>query len=362
VVNVVYYRESLSHEPSYPVRKVGPDQSRDARLPTDATLGDLIDTYVKLHAGLKKSFATHYRGALDCIGHFFGRDLALNAVTPLWAEAYKADLMGRGLTPATINKRFSCLKHLFSKAVSWRFMNENPAESVGNIRENNKRVRYLSGDEYDRLVANCSPKLRTIVDFVRNTGLRKGELRALRHSDIDWESGHIIVREPKNGEARFVPLNDTARSALAQALAESKGPHVFTGKSGYPYNFRKSFETARRRAGLRDFRFHDLRHDFGSRLAMAGVDLNTVRELLGHKSLRMTLRYSHLSRGHMSRAVSRLCEKTNPDAQEDLLYKERSQGDVSASPASAFPEVRNFRGATGGSFSDSEVNTSKKGG
>ena len=293
----------------------------------EACLRDLVRDYTQFHASLKKSFRTHYRGSLACIEQYFHPDTPLSSITPRQVEAYRLSLIKMGLRPASINRRLSCLKHLFAKAVSWRLMLENPASSVGLMRENNKRTRYLVDDEEARLLSFCKGRLRMIVRLAANTGLRKGELRALKWEDVDFKSGHIAVREPKNGEARFVPLNSSARGVLQEVVRDPASPYLFPGKGGGLYNFRKSFETARRKAGIKNFRFHDLRHDFGSNLAMQGVDLNTIRELLGHKSLAMTLRYSHLSRKHMGLAVERLCDVPERGAAGDS-FSEKSFGDV----------------------------------
>ena len=110
------------------------------------------------------------------------------------------------------------------------------------------------------------------------------------------------------GEARSVPMNDTLTMVLKSAkLHAAEGDRVFCNRHGRPYrSYRTAFETAVRRAGIEDFTFHDLRHTFASRLVMAGVDLPTVKELLGHKDITMTLRYAHLSSDHKQAAVRRL--------------------------------------------------------
>ena len=112
----------------------------------------------------------------------------------------------------------------------------------------------------------------------------------------------------KNGERRSIPMNDVLTATLQTVKMEiSEGDAVFRTPQGRRYrNFRTAFEQAVQRAGLMDFTFHDLRHTFASRLVMAGVDLPTVKELLGHKSIAMTLRYTHLSTDHKQRAVSAL--------------------------------------------------------
>jgi len=110
----------------------------------------------------------------------------------------------------------------------------------------------------------------------------------------------------KNGERREIPINDTVRKELQSLTRRLDVPYVFyDSKTGKPYGeIKKSFASACRRAGIKDFRFHDLRHTFASHLVMSGVDLTTVKELLGHKDIRMTLRYAHLAPSHKVRAVN----------------------------------------------------------
>ena len=119
--------------------------------------------------------------------------------------------------------------------------------------------------------------------------------------------------DTKNGDKREIPINEIAKMALLRRLKHPESPYIFCDKNGKPFgNIRKSFFTALKKAGIINFRFHDFRHTFASHLVMSGVDLNTVRELLGHKSLAMTLRYAHLSQNHKRRAVDTLERQIAP--------------------------------------------------
>ena len=145
------------------------------------------------------------------------------------------------------------------------------------------------------------------ISFAINTGLRKGEMQNLKWHDVDYRQRLIGVHDTKNGESRYIPINQVAKNILLSTPKHPESPYVFCKRTnGKTYNFRKGFETALKKADIKNFRWHDLRHTFASHLIMAGVDLNTVRELLGHKSLDMTLRYAHLSQDHKNRAVQAL--------------------------------------------------------
>ena len=114
----------------------------------------------------------------------------------------------------------------------------------------------------------------------------------------------ILLDSSKNGERKEIPIDDTLSELFNSIPHSIESVYVFTDKDGNPYKSNKrSFSTALRKAGIRDFKFHDLRHTFASHLVMAGVDLTSVKELLGHKSLKMTLRYAHLAPGHKIKAV-----------------------------------------------------------
>jgi integrase len=136
--------------------------------------------------------------------------------------------------------------------------------------------------------------------------MRKGEILTLRWDLVDLSHGFILLEITKNGERREIPINSTLRSTLQDLTRRLDITYVFYDlKTGAPYHdIKKGFQTALRRAGIIDFKFHDLRHAFASQLVMAGVDLTTVKELLGHKTLAMTLRCSHLAPAHMAKAVS----------------------------------------------------------
>lgn len=147
------------------------------------------------------------------------------------------------------------------------------------------------------------------VEIAENKYLDIKRDRKIRFEDFaDRYVVHLL--DTKNGEKREISMNETVRAALIKVKKHRDSPFVFCGANGKPYgSVKKSFSTACKKAGIIKFRFHDLRHTFGSQLVMSGVDLNAVRELLGHKSLSMTLQYSQLSLDHKQRAVDILCRR-----------------------------------------------------
>jgi integrase len=205
--------------------------------------------------------------------------------------------------PATVNRELALLKHMFTKAIEWGKVKDNPARKVKLLKGEIKRVRFLMPDEIRTLLSNCADHLRPIVTVALHTGMRKGELLSLQWDQVNFEQKIITLEDTKNRERRDVPMNETVRTTLMGM--ERKGSHIFCNGSGETFlNVRRSFETAVRKSGIEDFRFHDLRHTFASNLVMEGIDIMTVKELMGHKDLTMTLRYSHLAPNHKMRAVN----------------------------------------------------------
>ena len=206
------------------------------------------------------------------------------------------------IQPATLNRELSLLKHVYTKAIEWGKCKENPAKKVKKLKGEVKRVRFLMPDEVQKLVSNCVDHLKPIVTVAVHTGMRKGELFGLKWEQVNFEQGIITLCDTKNGERRDIPMDETVRTTLKGI--ERKSEHVFCDEEGEAFvRMQRTFEAAVKTSGIEDFRFHDLRHTFASNMIMAGEDLNTVRELLGHKDLTMTLRYAHLSPNHKTRAI-----------------------------------------------------------
>ncbi|MFH1800589.1 MAG: tyrosine-type recombinase/integrase [Candidatus Omnitrophota bacterium] len=263
--------------------------------------GDYLELYAKPN---KKSWEKTDKTILNRLMPPFGKRY-LYEITPLMIERYREERL-KTVCKATVNRELACLKVMYSKAVEWGKATENPVKKVKFFKEDNRRLRFLSKEEIQILLGHCSPKLRAIVEVALNTGMRKGEIQGLKWEDVDYVNEVIALMQTKNDEKRYCPLNLNIRKALASIKRHSESSYVFCGEDGKPFNFRKAFQTALKKSKIEDFRFHDLRHTFASHLAMSGVDLNTIRELLGHKSLEMTLRYSHLSQSHKNKAVALL--------------------------------------------------------
>lgn len=266
--------------------------------------------------------------------------LDLGAIESWWRSRVHATSDGkRTVSKATASRDLACLRSALSKAAEWRLIESNPLMGLKNKTvASRKVVRYLTDDEERRLRKALAHRdaflvaaresanlwrrernratypdlprggygdhLTPLVLLAMNTGLRRRELLTLQWADIDMAGKMLTVRASvaKSGRQRFVPLNVEAMAALAQWSSQR-------GSSGAVFGIRDAktaWGNVLDAAEVRNFRFHDLRHHFASKLVRVGVDLNTVRELLGHADLKMTLRYAHLCPAGLAAAVEKL--------------------------------------------------------
>ncbi len=267
---------------------------------------DFVEEYVNIH--VKPNLKAYERSTVPSIkklcSYFKGK--FLHEISVKHVEQFKA-IRREKVSPATVNRQLAILKSMFNRAKEWdMYQGDNPVCKVKFFQENNQRVEYLREDEIKRIIEVSEDYLRPILIVAINTGMRRGEILALKWSDIDFQTGTIYIREAKSGKGRTVPMNNNVRNALSNMPSQLGAGFIFTKRDGERrFDLRKPFDKALKNAGItRYFRFHDLRHTFASQLAMKGVSLNTIRDLLGHESLEMTMRYSHLSPEHNRGAVT----------------------------------------------------------
>ncbi len=233
-------------------------------------------------------------------------EMRLDAIDEQAIERFKAKQKQAELSNKTVNNQLTVLGTLLQTAVEWKHITRVPA--IRRLPVVMPKFDFLTFEEADRLVQAAveEPSWHAMVVVALNTGLRLGELLALQWDDCDLVSGTMVVRRnnwqghigpPKSGKDRTLPLNALAQAAL-KGQRHLKGPWVWCDEKGAfldKDDLRFALRRIRKRAGLRHFDWHVLRHTFASHLAMRGVPLKAVQELLGHASLEMTLRYAHLS-------------------------------------------------------------------
>lgn len=261
---------------------------------------DLLASYLSWARGAKapSSFRRDQLSARTLLGHLGGR--AMNAITCPELEDYRQTRLASGVKPATVNREMAVLRHAYNRAIrAGLYENANPVVCIKPFKESPRR-RYLSDNEQTRLLLACKNSkqllLYPLVATALLTGLRAGELRALRWDDIDFRHGTISVRHSKTGE-RNVPLSSQA-AAVLQGL-ERVDERVFPITE-----WKTCWRTALRRAGIKEFRFHDLRRTFAVNLSREGVDLSTIKTLLGHSQFSTSLIYLATSPKRLQQAVS----------------------------------------------------------
>lgn len=274
----------------------------DIRKEPKERFDSMAEEYLRYSEANKRSFR---RDAVSVkhLGSRFGGKW-LKDITPKAVEDYKI-ARSQQVKPATVNRELACLRHVFSMAMKWGKADANPVKEVRLFREPARNTRVLSADEETKLLSAACEHLRPMIVTALEGGMRRGEVLSLRWKDVDFRDGYVTVRDTKNDEIRQVPMSQRLTETLGAIDGDEE--YVFCKEDGTPYSDPKnSFRAAVRRAGIEYCRFHDLRHTFATRLVMSGVDLVTVKELLGHKTLAMTVRYSHPTPEHKKWAIETL--------------------------------------------------------
>lgn len=327
-------------EQLYAQVKLGRDIQREKQAAREVKpipkLGDFInETYLPW-------FTTHHKAPkaklpFNQFKHLFEK--RLDKVTAWDIQSWRSKRHKDGLSASTSNRYIGTLKAMFNRAVEWEIIDANPIAKVKKQKSDSRAiVRYLTPDEEERLRASLRSRDRRLAksnpfyndkqfvcleailggyqDHIHpmillliNTGMRRGEMFNLRWQDVDFDNKRITVvgNTSKTGQTRYIPLNVEAFNVITmwQKQTLKTSGYVFIGKNKQRFtNIDKAWKVLLRDAKINDFRLHDLRHHFASRLVSSGVDLNSVRELLGHTDIKMTLRYAHLAPAHLSDAVA----------------------------------------------------------
>lgn len=285
------------------------------------TLADLVDRYLSetlptANIRGKRERQLHLRMWRDLLGHITLADLTAPKINEVRTKMLSRITRRRKpVTPGTINRQLMVLASTLTAAVKdYGWLDDSPMRKLTKLAEPRGRVRFLSADEREALLREClieSPDLHCIVTLAIATGARKGELIGLRWRDVDLQRGMLTFHVTKNNERRSVPLSRFTLNMLVERakLRRIDTDLVFAGRTGKPLAYEKMFEAARERAKIEDFRFHDLRHTAASELAMNGATLAEIAEVLGHKTLAMVKRYSHLTEGHTRGVLERMNSK-----------------------------------------------------
>jgi integrase len=239
----------------------------------------------------------------------------LNDIKALDLARYKRDRKTQGVSVATINRELNTLSNVYRIAIRYDRCRENPLNGVKRYKEDNEAIWVLTDDEEDRLLDACGrteermPYLQNLVTVALYSGMRLGEIFDMRKEHVDFKNEVVIVPNSKTHTSRKIPKS---------AMDKSGGPWVFSNFKGEKIRYlKRGFWDAVAEAGLMRkigdkairFRFHDLRHTFGSRLGANGTDLKSIMEIMGHVTPKVALRYQHPTHDHKKAAVLALDRK-----------------------------------------------------
>ncbi len=209
----------------------------------------------------------------------------------------------------SVNYEIAILRNFFNYCIEKKYIDKNPCEGIKKLNELS-RLKTLSDDEIERLVAGATNKLtRDIIMFLIFTGCRKGEALNLKWDDVDLDNDVIAIKATKTRHDRYMPVSAPLKGLLEGIEKVDGCSHVFNSGGKKIVDFKHSFRTACRNAGLKDLRIHDLRHVFASKMVMNGTSLYITGELLGHRTPNMTKRYSHLVPDTLRKAVNDVWKK-----------------------------------------------------
>ncbi len=288
------------------------------------TFPNMMENYIREHSALKKRSTSRDEASLKHLLPFFG-EYELTKIRSSIVNEYKSKRLLDGAAPATVNKELALMKHAFNLAVKeWEWLSDNPLFKICMEKEPPAKDRWLTEDEEKMLLLASPDWLKEIVIFAVDTGCRRGEILSLPWKHVDLTRRVATIFGRKTGEWRGIPLSRRIREMLitkhsgrkVQSLRED---FVFTHPAGQMvdiHELRWAFESALKRVEIKDFRFHDLRHTFATRLAQRGIDLFTIQKLLGHKSFETTQRYAHHCAESLRRGINVL------DAHAEGLQRE----------------------------------------
>lgn len=269
-------------------------------------LADWLEVYDRDHVSRLRG-ARNVRFRLEYWREHFGAHARLRDVTRASIDRYLAQ-RASDVSGATLNRELAAISHAMTQALRAGLIPHNPAHGAKRGRESGGLTRHLSAEEQGRLLRAAredgfAPVIVAIL-LALDAGGRHGEIVALAREDVDLRLGHVTFRHTKSGKMRHVPLTPRARLALKALLAEDADQHPLGGAKR---ELRRRFAAIRRAAKLGDdVKFHTLRHTFATRLAGNGVPITVIKELMGHSTIVMTMRYAHVSDAQTKDAIATL--------------------------------------------------------
>jgi integrase len=239
----------------------------------------------------------------------------------------KAEEKGKSLKGSTLNREIACLKTIARRAVLDRKIDRNPVEGVRMFRETS-RNRTLTPEEYQRLLENCSSHYQPVVQVAYVTGMRRGELTALRWDQVDLKEGVITLKpeDTKTNEAREIPLDEDLKDLFRKIPRALGSPYVFNFRGKGIKDPKTAFLRACQRANITDFHFHDLRHCAVTNFRKAGVSDSIIMSISGHKTHAVFRRYDRIDREDRKEALRRVRKLNDTNMTPELLTDLKAVG------------------------------------
>jgi integrase len=272
------------------------------------TFDDMMNRFIDDHLpGLKPKAAKRYTTSLRALRpHFTG--CLLHEITKGRISEYVSERR-KAVSAASVRRDLACLSVAMSSATDWEWIEHNPLKDYSrrSLPEATPRTRVLTQDEREKVLAKATVA-KGVIKAAWLTGMRSGEICALRRKDVDFENGDILVRDSKNRRPRIVTLDAEGLAHFRAQKTATDVPYMFWWGPGLPYTVEqvsRAFNRAAKRAKVANARFHDLRHSFASDRISRGMDLYTLGKLLGHSTANQTGKYAHLQTQTMRDAMKK---------------------------------------------------------
>lgn len=260
---------------------------------------------------LKFTSATRYLVSARALHPHFN-NLYLDQINKGKLAEFVAYRKRSGVGNTGIRRDLACLSSMLSAALRWDWIDVNPVKGMDkrDLREGPGRLRYLTHEEFEKLCQNSPAHLLPLIQFAVETGMRFSEQLGLTWDQVDLKRQEVRLTDTKSGTPRSIPLTVKSVQILKSLPRHFREPWVFWYGEGRRYSvLRRSFQTALKNSGIKDFKWHDLRHTFATWARWNGIEIYKLRDLLGHSDIKMTLKYAHLGPKELRRVVNKMGTK-----------------------------------------------------
>lgn len=274
------------------------------------TIHQMLDRLLKYSEVNKKSYTTDVC-RVKILKNLIPNTVLISKTKPEYIEKLKTKLLERKLSVTTVNKYLALLSKGFSLEVQNKNLEYNPCSMVKYFNKVHNKIRYLHEDEETRLFKVLPEYMKDIVHTALYTGLRKDNIRNLQWYQVDFKLHNIEILENKGNKHIIIPMVEPLEEILKRRYQESNSEYVFANpETGKPYyEIDRCWRDCLEQAKIENFRFHDLRHTVGTRLAAKGVPVNVIKEILAHSDIRTTMKYVHLVEGSKKQALDSIIMK-----------------------------------------------------